>query len=126
MNKNSLGDWIDDLVVVGKITEIANHPNAERLSLVDLDLGKDTTRVVCGASNFKVGDIVPVVLPGGQVKTPQGSFFTVGKATIRGVESNGMMCSSLELGLDDNHDEIYLLSPKLKNKLGTPLRKALS
>jgi phenylalanyl-tRNA synthetase beta chain len=74
---------------------------------------------------FKSAKIVPVVLPGGQVMSAQGGFFKVGKAKIRGVDSEGMMCSELELGLGDDHTSILILPSKLEKHLGQPLLKFL-
>lgn len=84
-------------VVIGKITEILPHPDAERLIITKVDIGKEESiQIVTGASNLRVGDIIPVavegaVLPGG-VKIKKGK--------LRGVESFGMLCSSEELGID--------------------------
>ena len=82
-------------VCVGRIEKIDRHPNADKLALVEVSDGKDVLRVVCGAKNIAVGQKIPfakvgAVLSGGELK----------KAKIRGVESEGMICSADELGLE--------------------------
>ncbi len=92
-------------IVVGKILKIERHPDATKLIVCDVQIGKDgeTTQIVTGAPNVKEGDIIPVVLDGGRVacnhdgeKVPGGVKIKKGK--LRGIESNGMMCSIDELG----------------------------
>jgi len=86
-------------IVAGKVLSIAAHPNAERLLVVDIDLGTcGAVQCVSGADNFRVGDVVPVVVPGGVL--PGGR--PIDAAEIRGVRSHGMMCSPAELGLGDD------------------------
>lgn len=99
-------------VVVGKIEKIDVHPNADKLHLVDINDGTTVQRVVCGAKNIAVGQIVPLAklgakLPGGELK----------KAKIRGIESEGMLCSCSELGVDGDPSGIMILPPD------TPLGK---
>ena len=86
-------------VVVARVLEVGRHPNADRLSLCRVTDGRTELRVVCGAPNVKPGMIVPLAtvgarLPGGVV---------IQKSTIRGVESQGMLCSARELELSDDH-----------------------
>jgi len=81
-------------VCVAQILKIDKHPNADKLALVDVNDGKVTMRVVCGAKNIAVGQKIPfakvgAMLSGGELK----------KAKIRGVDSEGMLCSEAELGL---------------------------
>jgi len=103
-------------VVVGEVVECGRHPNADKLSLTRVAFGGDeAVQVVCGASNVARGQKIafaPVgcVLPGG-VKLK--------KARLRGVESNGMICSERELGLGDNHRGILVLPPEAP--VGAPL-----
>ena len=92
--------------VVGRVLEFEKHPDADKLRLVQVDIGRDAPQqIVCGASNFAVGDTVAVVLPGGTM--PDG--MQIREAKLRGVESRGMMMSERELGLSTNHDGIMLL-----------------
>ncbi len=92
-----------DKIVIGQIEKIEKHPNADKLVVCQVNLGKETTQIVTGAPNVFEGAKVPVVLDGGCVagghdgsKTPGGIKIKKGK--LRGVESNGMMCSIEELG----------------------------
>ena len=103
-------------VVTAQILESVQHPNADRLSVCKVDDGGGTPRqIVCGAKNYKVGDKVPLALPGAVM---QGNFkIKVGK--LRGVESEGMMCSSKELGLGEGADGLLILPPE--TTVGTPL-----
>src|SRR5207244_738498 len=82
-------------VIVSQITASSRHPNADRLTVCEVDDGSGTKRqIVCGATNYKVGDKVPLALPG--AKLPTGT--EIRKNKLRGVESDGMLCSAIELG----------------------------
>ncbi|MDC7289718.1 phenylalanine--tRNA ligase subunit beta [Blautia schinkii] len=90
-------------IVIGQITKIEGHPDADKLIVCQVDVGTETVQIVTGAPNVKEGDKVPVVLDGGRVagghdgkKTPGGVKIKNGK--LRGVDSYGMMCSIEELG----------------------------
>ena len=92
-----------DKIVVGQIEKIEKHPDADKLVICQVNIGTETTQIVTGATNVKEGLKVPVVLDGGRVagghdgkKNPGGIKIKKGK--LRGVESNGMMCSIEELG----------------------------
>lgn len=95
-------------IVVGEITEIAAHPDADKLIVCQVNIGEKTIQIVTGAPNVKVGDKVPVVLDGGKVAgghdggplPEEGIAIKAGK--LRGVPSEGMMCSIEELGSDRN------------------------
>ncbi len=91
-------------IYTGKILEVLPHPNADKLTLVDVDCGREKYRVVCGAPNHKKGDIVPVATVG----TRFTEEFTVNRTKIRGEESAGMLCSERELGLSDDHSGIMI------------------
>ena len=95
-------------IVVGQILSIERHPDADKLIVCQVDIGGETIQIVTGAPNVKVGDKVPVVLDGGKVAgghdggplPEEGIKIKAGK--LRGVPSNGMMCSIEELGSDRN------------------------
>jgi phenylalanyl-tRNA synthetase beta chain len=93
-------------VVTGRILEIGPHPAAGLLSLCKVDMGSGVRTIVCGATNVKEGDMVPVALPGTEL--PLGE--TIGVETIRGQPSEGMLCSEAELGLGTDRSGILLLS----------------
>ncbi len=84
-------------VIIGKITSVHKHPDADKLSVCKVDVGDDVLSIVCGASNVREGIYVPVAMIG--AKLPNG--LTIKKASIRGFESNGMICSRTELGYDE-------------------------
>lgn len=93
-------------VVVAQILESAQHPNADRLSVCKVDAGNgQTLQIVCGAKNYRVGDKVPLALPGAVL--PGDFKIKVGK--LRGVDSHGMMCSAKELGLGEGHEGLLIL-----------------
>ncbi len=107
------------LIVAAKVLRAEKHPNADRLRVVALDIGQRAVEpVVCGAFNFGAGDMVVLALPGAEIAQNIHSEthepFVLGKAKIRGVESQGMICAAFELGLaSDPGDkpEITLLKP---------------
>jgi phenylalanyl-tRNA synthetase beta chain len=106
-------------VVVGQVITRVAHPNAEKLGLCTVDVGDDKPRqIVCGAPNARAGITVAVALPGALLP----GDFDIKVSTIRGVESQGMLCSVKELGLGTDHEGIWELTTKAKP--GTPLEEA--
>ena len=97
-------------IVVGKVLEIYQHPNADKVRVTKVDVGSSIYEIVCGAWNFDVNAIVPVALPKSYIK----DNFLIDKRDIRGVESNGMICSATELDLWDDHAGILLLDEDSK------------
>ncbi|WQS38213.1 phenylalanine--tRNA ligase subunit beta [Helicobacter pylori] len=91
-------------VVVGKVLEKAPHKNAEKLSVCQVDVGKEVLQIVCGAKNVAPNQFAPVALNGALI----GST-TIAKTELRGVESHGMICSSAELGFPKINDGILEL-----------------
>jgi len=102
-------------VVVAQVLESVQHPNADRLSVCKVADGSTTRQIVCGAKNYKVGDKVPLALPGAVM--PGDFKIKVGK--LRGVESEGMMCSAKELGLAEDADGLLILPAD--SVIGTPI-----
>ena len=93
-------------IVIGQITKIEKHPDADKLIICQVNIGTEEIQIVTGAPNVKVGDKVPVVLDGGKVAgghdggpLPEDGI-TIKAGKLRGVPSNGMMCSIEELGSD--------------------------
>lgn len=95
-------------VVIGKVIEKAKHENADRLSVCKVDIGKETLQIVCGAKNVEKNQFVPVAKVGAKI----GSI-EIKKGDLRGVESNGMICSSTELGLPKVEDGIFVLDDSI-------------
>lgn len=105
-------------VVVGEILEISQHPNADKLHVCKVNVGKETLQIVCGAPNIEVGQKVPAVLVGGKVGDME-----IKQASLRGVDSFGMLCSQRELGIGDDHSGIYILPNYVE--LGLPIEKII-
>ena len=107
-NKKELSPNYEN-IVVGKVLEVYEHPNADKVRITKTDVGNNIYEIVCGAWNFDVGAVVPVALPNSEIK----DNFKIDKRDIRGIQSNGMICSASELDLWDDHDGILLLDDKL-------------
>src|ERR1700744_2721112 len=107
-------------VVVGEVLESGHHPDAEKLSLCQVTTdGKNRLQIVCGAKNVRAGLKVAVAMVGAHLPND----VSIKRATLRGQESNGMLCSARELGLGDEHDGIMELAESLT--LNANLREAL-
>src|SRR5436190_2114881 len=92
-------------VVVARVIEVARHPNADRLNVCQVDAGTGTLHnIVCGAPNVRAGMIVPCALPGAILPPgDDGKPFEIRVGQLRGVESQGMLCSARELKLSEDH-----------------------
>lgn len=111
---------IPDGVVTGRIVECEPHPNADRLRVCQVDVGTgDLRTIVCGAPNAAAGFVAAAALPGAQI-----GDFTIAERKLRGVQSQGMLCSESELGLSEEHDGIILLSND--TPIGVPLAEVLA
>ena len=107
-------------VLVGEVVSAIRHPNAEKLSLCEVTTdGSDRLQIVCGAPNVRAGLKVAVAMVGAHLP----GDLVIRRAKLRGLESNGMLCSSRELGLGDEHDGIMELPASLT--LGADLRTVL-
>jgi phenylalanyl-tRNA synthetase beta chain len=109
-----------DHILVARIVEVRSHPNADRLSLCQVDTGTDIVQVVCGAPNAAEGVLAPLILPG--KKLPDGKKMK--ESRIRGEISKGMLLAEDEMGLTDDHSGIMIL-PETATP-GTPLTSLLS
>ncbi len=106
-------------VVVARILDVVAHPDADKIRLADVDFGDGTTRVVCGAPNIHPGMVAPLARIGASL--PGG--FVIERRKIRGVVSEGMLCSPRELGLGDDHGGILALPDDAP--LGADVREVL-
>src|SRR6185295_14450800 len=107
-------------VVVGRIEKVEPHPNADRLRVCVVDVGNgERLQIVCGAPNAAAGMNVPCAKPGARL--PGGT--AISPATMRGVESQGMLCSARELGIDD--DASGLLALPADAPVGADIRDVL-
>lgn len=97
-------------VVVGEIKRVQKHPQAEHLSVCEVEIGSEFLQIVCGAPNVKEKAKVPVALIGARL--PLGMEVT--KTTLRGVDSFGMICSEKELGISEDQKGIMILDPQLR------------
>ena len=105
-------------IVLGEVLHCSQHPNADRLKVTEVDLGKKVVQIVCGAPNVAKGQKVAVATVGTSLYDKEGKEFLIKKSKIRGEESDGMICAEDELGLGESHDGIMILDTDLKN--GTP------
>lgn len=106
-------------IVVGEVLTCKQHPNADRLKVTTVSIGKEEPlQIVCGAPNVAEGQKVLVATIGTQLHTPEGEAWTIKKGKIRGEESHGMICAEDELGLGTSHDGIMVLNSELN--AGTP------
>lgn len=116
-------------MILGVVTKIEKHPGADRLSVVTVDLGSRSSAIVCGGTNVALGMKVLVAPTGTKVRWHGAAeWTTLEKATIRGVESDGMICAPSEVGLDAvkvGDHEIWDLTNVTNAKAGTPIVEAL-
>jgi phenylalanyl-tRNA synthetase beta chain len=100
-------------VVIGRVVTREQHPNADKLSLCQVDIGKgDLQQIVCGAANVRADIFVPVATVGSFLPKA-GDGLKIKPAKLRGVESNGMICSLAELGLTKDSEGIHIFDPNL-------------
>ena len=123
---NSIGLEVDSVeklripekVVVGRVLSCEKHPDADKLNVCQVDIGTETTQIVCGAKNVAAGQTVAVATIGADL----GNGFVIKKAKLRGVESNGMICGSNEIGLPATNEGIMILDESIGElKLGKEL-----
>ena len=111
---------LSDLIIVGEIVGIEKHPDADRLNICQVNVGKkEALQIVCGAPNARLGIKVPCAMVG--TKLPG---FDIKKAKLRGVESHGMLCSAKEIGLSQESDGLHELSDN--SKVGETIKNSLS
>ncbi len=106
-------------VIVAQILKSEPHPNADRLSVCEVETGSGKKQIVCGAKNHTVGDKVPLALVG--AKLPNG--MEIKRSKLRGVDSDGMMCSPKELGLAEDAQGLLILPADMK--IGVPFAEAM-
>ena len=114
-------DWSG--VVVGRLLEVQRHPNADTLWLTRVDVGPagGELEIVCGAQNLEVGQLVPAALAGAVLPGSR----RIERSKIRGVVSNGMLCSAIELGIGADAEGIHILGTGDELPLGQPLSEAI-
>jgi len=121
-----MGEDIEN-VVVAKVVSMERHPDSDHLWICQVDIGKEVTQIVTGAQNVNVGDIVPAAIP---VAHLPGNI-TIKAGKLRGVPSNGMLCSISELNLtlhdmpEAIEDGIFILGKKYEDKIGIDIKEAL-
>src|SRR5262249_12079669 len=106
-------------VVAARIASSEPIAGSDHLTVCQVDDGRGMHQVVCGAQNFRAGDVVPMARPGSVLPGCQ----KIARGKLRGVESAGMLCSARELGLSDDHSGLLILPAG--TKVGTPLEEAL-
>ena len=100
-------------IIVGEVKKVEQHPNADRLKITHVDIGEENwQQIICGAPNVALNQKVLVATPGTTIFPIGNEPLKIKKATIRGVESHGMICAEDEIGLSSNHDSIVVLPEK--------------
>ena len=114
----TIGDWKN--CYVGHVSKVEPHPNADRLTLCTVDIGGESMKVVCGAPNVAENQKIAFAKVGAELfNTHSGKVEPLKAARIRGVVSEGMVCSEIELGIGDDHTGILVLPDEAP--VGTPL-----
>jgi phenylalanyl-tRNA synthetase beta chain len=100
-----------DKFFIGEVMTCVKHPNADKLSLTEVNLGTElgTRKIVCGAPNVAAGQKVVVATEGAVIYLKDGESYTIKNSKIRGEESCGMICAEDELGIGDSHAGILVL-----------------
>jgi len=116
MNKEEIISLIKP-IIIAKVLEIKKHPNADRLSIVHINLGGYTKDIITGADNFKIGDFVPYlgennIIPGYLLL--EGEKVVLQKKMLRGIESDSMILAEDEIGLSKDHGGIFILNDFFK------------
>lgn len=115
-----------DKIYVGYVRKVEKHPNADRLSLAEVEAGEHKLTVVTGAPNIAQGQKVALALKGARLidgHSDSGEYITLKPAMMRGIKSEGMVCSEKELGLSEEHEGILELAPDAP--VGAPLQQWL-
>ena len=102
-------------LVIGKVIKCEKHPNADKLKLTTIDIGRNKLKIICGAPNVDINQNVVVAPVGSILFTYQNEKIKIKKAKIRGIESEGMIVSESEIGLSNNHDGIIVLNGNPKS-----------
>ena len=105
-------------IITARIEKVENHPNSKKLHILQVNTGKETVQVVCGAPNVREGMVTAFAQIGAKI-----GDITIGKANLAGVESNGMCCSGKELDITDDNSGIMDLGDD--TKVGIDLKKLL-
>ncbi len=97
-------------LVVGEVMTCEKHPDADKLKVTQVNIGTgELLNIVCGAPNVAAGQKVIVATPGTTIHPLKGEAFTIKRAKIRGIESNGMLCAEDEIGISESHDGLLIL-----------------
>ena len=115
-------------VIVGRVEEVAPHPDADRIRFCRVNDGTETRDVVCGAWNFEAGAVIAYAQVGSRLGTDTDKPLEVGSRKIRGIVSHGMIASARELGLGDDHRGIMVLDEldaATEEDLGRPLEEVI-
>lgn len=109
-------------VIIGQVTAIRPHPNADKLKIYDVKISSDLTLpIISGCQNLKNSDVVAVAMPGAVVYAPENKTQKIKPTKMRGVDSPAMMCSPLELGTSSDHKTIFILPAGLSAHIGQPV-----
>ncbi len=113
---------LDARVVLARVLHVEKHPDAKKLSVLQVSTGENTEQIVCGAANVFEGALVALAQPGAVLP----GEMTIAHAEIRGVKSAGMLASEKELGLSENHEGIMIVAEEHSGRLGQSIATLLS
>jgi phenylalanyl-tRNA synthetase beta chain len=124
IEQNLIKEKIESSVLVGQVKSIEKHPEADKLTICKVDVGREEyLQIICGAPNVDVHQKVPVATIGTTLHPIQGEPIKIKKAKLRGVVSEGMICAEDELGLGHSHEGIMVLSSELET--GIPFKDTI-
>ncbi len=124
-NDQSSNNLIND-IILAKVITTQKHLDSDHLYIIQVTTdNQNQIQIVTAADNLKDGDLVALALPGSMVTKPGVGELTIKSVKMRGVDSAGMLCSGIELGVNQDHTKIHVFSKKVENKLGLPISKII-
>jgi lysyl-tRNA synthetase class 2 len=126
LENNQSEDKLKNEIVLAKVVETQKHENSDHLFIIQVTTdNQNQIQIVTAADNLKDGDLVALALPGSTVTKPGVGELLIKSVKMRGVDSAGMLCSGVELGVNKDHTKIHVFSKKVENKLGLPISKII-
>jgi len=126
LDNNQAEEKLKNEIVLAKVISTQKHLDSDHLYIIQVTTdNQNQIQIVTAADNLKEGDLVALALPGSTVTKPGVGELTIKSVKMRGVESAGMLCSGIELGVTKDHTKIHVFSNKVETKLGLPISKRI-